>query len=182
MCIPCTVLHVLYCLILCPDYTVTLQTLELARIAEEEEEEAARKPSTTGSRTVEEAPQQCWDCESVLSLRSNLDNHPGTISEQSNRRYRPASGKIKLAAKTGEHWSQHRQTCLCGEPSSARQQTSVVNVAGTSRGVLPACPSAKLLTCLIDSIADTTLSVGCKATIDSLEWSDLPVQCVDFAG
>ncbi|KAL3156668.1 Protein ltv1 [Trebouxia sp. C0009 RCD-2024] len=83
------------------DRAAVAKTLELARIAEEEEEEAARKPSTTGSRTVEEAPQQCWDCESVLSLRSNLDNHPGTISEQSNRRYRPASGKIKLAAKTG---------------------------------------------------------------------------------
>ena len=35
-------------------------------------------------------------------MRSSLDNHPGTISEQSSRRYKPASGKIKLAAKTGE--------------------------------------------------------------------------------
>ena len=86
----------------CPDRTTTLQTRELLRIAEEEEEEAAAKPSTVGSRFAHDTPQQQWDCESVLSLRSNLDNHPGTISEQSSRRYKPASGKIKLAAKTGE--------------------------------------------------------------------------------
>ena len=80
----------------------TLQTRELLRIAEEEEEQAPAKPSTSGTRLVDEAPEARWDCESVLSLRSNLDNHPGTISEQSSRRYRPASGKIKLAAKTGQ--------------------------------------------------------------------------------
>ena len=79
-----------------------LQTRELLRIAEEEEEEAAAKPSAVGNRIANDSPQQQWDCESVLSLRSNLDNHPGTISEQSSRRYKPASGKIKLAAKTGE--------------------------------------------------------------------------------
>lgn len=79
-----------------------LQTRELLRIAEEEEEEeAAAKPSAVGSRFAVDTPQQQWDCESVLSLRSNLDNHPGTISEQSSRRYKPANGKIKLAAKTG---------------------------------------------------------------------------------
>ena len=102
----------------CPDCTVTqstttLQTRELLRIAEEEEEEAAAKPSAVGSRIANDTPQQQWDCESVLSLRSNLDNHPGTISEQSSRRYKPASGKIKLAAKTGEQrthaafWNAH---------------------------------------------------------------------------
>lgn len=85
---------------------MTLQTRELVRIAEEEEEEAAARPSALGSRPAEEAPQQQWDCESVLSLRSNLDNHPGTISEQSSRRYKPASGRIKLATKTGKHQQQ----------------------------------------------------------------------------
>ena len=79
-----------------------LQTRELLRRAEEEEaKQSAEQPSTSGSRLVSETPQERWDCESVLSLRSNLDNHPGTISEQSNRRYKPTSGKIKLAAKTG---------------------------------------------------------------------------------
>ena len=51
---------------------------------------------------IDEGPEAKWDCESVLSLRSNLDNHPGVISEQSSRRYKPASGRIKLAAKTGQ--------------------------------------------------------------------------------
>lgn len=78
-----------------------LQTRALLRIAEEEEEQAATRPSAVGS-IVDDTPQQQWDCESVLSLRSNLDNHPGTISEQSSRRYKPASGRIKLAAKTGK--------------------------------------------------------------------------------
>lgn len=79
-----------------------MQTKELLRIAEEEEE-APAKPSTSGTRIIDDAPEQRWDCESVLSLRSNLDNHPGVISEQPNRRYRSAGGKIRLAAKTGQH-------------------------------------------------------------------------------
>eukprot|EP00951_Prasinocladus_malaysianus_P007938 scaffold57176_cov43-Prasinocladus_malaysianus.AAC.2 len=33
-----------------------------------------------------------WDCESVLSLRSNLDNHPGRIDEP-RRKTRPTAGK-----------------------------------------------------------------------------------------
>ena len=72
------------------------------QIAEEEEAQAAARPSMLRPYVNDETPQQRWDCESVLSMRSNLDNHPGTISEQSNRRYKPANGKIKLAAKTGE--------------------------------------------------------------------------------
>ena len=90
------------CHIMCDDPSC-MQTKELLRIAEEEEEQAPAKPSTLGSRVVDDGPEQRWDCESVLSLRSNLDNHPGVISEQSSRRYKPASGKIKLAAKTGEN-------------------------------------------------------------------------------
>lgn len=82
------------------DRAAVVKTKELLRIAEEEEE-APAKPSTSGTRIIDDAPEQRWDCESVLSLRSNLDNHPGVISEQSNRRYRSAGGKIRLAAKTG---------------------------------------------------------------------------------
>ncbi|KAL0054064.1 hypothetical protein WJX82_003186 [Trebouxia sp. C0006] len=82
------------------DRAAVIKTKELLRIAEEEEE-APAKPSTSGTRIIDDAPEQRWDCESVLSMRSNLDNHPGVISEQSNRRYRSAGGKIRLAAKTG---------------------------------------------------------------------------------
>lgn len=35
-----------------------------------------------------------WDAETVLSLRSNLDNHPGTLDA-------PRRGKIRLSSKTG---------------------------------------------------------------------------------
>ncbi|DBA99090.1 hypothetical protein WJX77_009113 [Trebouxia sp. C0004] len=82
------------------DRAAVIKTKELSRIAEEEEE-APAKPSTSATRIIDDTPEQRWDCESVLSLRSNLDNHPGVISEQSNRRYRSAGGKIRLAAKTG---------------------------------------------------------------------------------
>lgn len=112
-----------------------LQTRALLRIAEEEEEQAATRPSAVGSRIVDDTPQQQWDCESVLSLRSNLDNHPGTISEQSSRRYKPASGRIKLAAKTGEqhkcdalfdgrevHASAHTQLCESWQAVSNTRQ------------------------------------------------------------
>ena len=72
------------------------------QLAEAEEQQAAERPSTSGKHTIDDMPEQRWDCESVLSLRSNLDNHPGTILEQPRRRYQPAQGKIKLAAKTGQ--------------------------------------------------------------------------------
>ena len=55
------------------------------------------------------AQQQQWDCESVLSLTSNLDNHPGLLREPGpprNARRRqqiavPAEELIKLSEKTG---------------------------------------------------------------------------------
>ena len=97
-----------------------MQTKELLRIAEEEEE-APAKPSTSGTRITDDAPEQRWDCESVLSLRSNLDNHPGVISEQSNRRYRSAGGKIRLAAKTGQHQRSVLAKCDPHGPSSRRE-------------------------------------------------------------
>jgi protein LTV1 len=51
-------------------------------------------------RHFDDDPQERWDCESVLSLRSNLENHPGKISEP-NRRGKPGGAKIHLSAKTG---------------------------------------------------------------------------------
>lgn len=38
---------------------------------------------------VEMAPEERWDCETVLSLRSNLYNHPATITEPPGRRGPP---------------------------------------------------------------------------------------------
>lgn len=42
-----------------------------------------------------------WDCESVLSLRSNLDNHPGRIVEPQKRTGGKGGAKITLSHKTG---------------------------------------------------------------------------------
>ena len=80
-----------------------LQTKALLRIAEEEEQDEPAKLSSSNPRFAHDDAQQRWDCESVLSMRSNLDNHPGSICEPSARKYRPQSGKIKLAAKTGQY-------------------------------------------------------------------------------
>jgi len=41
------------------------------------------------TRHFDDEPQERWDCESVLSLRSNMENHPGKISEP--RRAKPAA-------------------------------------------------------------------------------------------
>ncbi len=114
-----------------------MQTKELLRIAEEEEE-APAKPSTSGTRIIDDAPEQRWDCESVLSLRSNLDNHPGVISEQPNRRYRSAGGKIRLAAKTGQHQRSILAKCKPHGPA---------NDGESDRGRMCVCCMA-LLTCV----------------------------------
>ena len=63
-------------------------------------EHGPAQPSTSG-HVRDDEPQQRWDCESILSTRSKLDNHPGSIPEPSSRKYKPLSGKIRLAAKTG---------------------------------------------------------------------------------
>jgi hypothetical protein len=116
---------------------IAMQTKELLRIAEEEEE-APAKPSISGTRIIDDAPEQRWDCESVLSLRSNLDNHPGVISEQSNRRYRSAGGKIRLAAKTGQHQRHVLVKCNPHGPESNGEP---------DRGLTCGCFMA-LLTCM----------------------------------
>jgi len=45
---------------------------------------------------VSDRQRERWDCESVLSLRSNLDNHPGKIVEETGR-----SRRRRRAASTG---------------------------------------------------------------------------------
>lgn len=42
-----------------------------------------------------------WDCESVLSLRSNLEHHPAKIVEPQRRTGARGGGRITLSAKTG---------------------------------------------------------------------------------
>lgn len=42
-----------------------------------------------------------WDCESVLSLRSNLENHPARIAEPQRRAGARGGEAIKLSSKTG---------------------------------------------------------------------------------
>lgn len=70
----------------------------LQRVSEAKDEEPV---STVLVHSLDPADQ--WDCESVLSLRSNLDNHPGKIVEPSNKKkYTPAMGGIiELSSKTG---------------------------------------------------------------------------------
>ena len=83
------------------------QAREMLRAAEEAESRGA--PEAT--QMVSLGPhRERWDCESVLSLRSNLDNHPARISEPGHGR-KPRSGstasaaqhptRITLSAKTG---------------------------------------------------------------------------------
>ncbi|GLI61075.1 hypothetical protein VaNZ11_003340, partial [Volvox africanus] len=42
-----------------------------------------------------------WDCESILSLTSNLENHPGKIVEPQRRTGGKGGGLIRLSVKTG---------------------------------------------------------------------------------
>lgn len=53
------------------------------RLAEEEENSGSNTKiqNTSNIDLVFEKPREEWDCESILSLKSNMYNHPGTISE-----------------------------------------------------------------------------------------------------
>ena len=86
------------------------QARELVRLEEaraERREAAAdepRPPLAPFARHPLAAEEPRWDCESVLSLRSNADNHPALLGEPGRRRWRPdptASPAIRLSAKTG---------------------------------------------------------------------------------
>ena len=63
----------------------------LERAEQEDEAAAARRERVVMSVEVPYRERERWDCESVLSMRSNLDNHPGRISEPS-RLPRPRRG------------------------------------------------------------------------------------------
>ncbi|PSC71647.1 LTV1-like protein isoform A [Micractinium conductrix] len=74
---------------------------EALRRAEEEAAAAEAAAAEAGDERRERLPRpvaperERWDCESVLSLRSNLDNHPGSISEP---RYAPRRPRAASAA------------------------------------------------------------------------------------
>ncbi len=56
-------------------------------------------PDTLGTVVVDRGER--WDCESVLSLRSNLENHPGRIVEPQSRTGGKGGARIELSRKTG---------------------------------------------------------------------------------
>ncbi|KXZ50913.1 hypothetical protein GPECTOR_14g16 [Gonium pectorale] len=60
-------------------------------------DEAQAEPRST--LVLKEAER--WDCESVLSFTSNLENHPGKIVEPQRRTGGKGGGLIRLSAKTG---------------------------------------------------------------------------------
>ncbi|PRW56768.1 LTV1-like protein [Chlorella sorokiniana] len=75
-------------------------------VRQAEAEELNAEESGAASRREERVPtylqpqeRERWDCESILSLRSNLDNHPGRISEpRTARRPRAASSAAGAGA------------------------------------------------------------------------------------
>ena len=86
-----------------------MQAKEALRSAEDAERQGA--PEATQMVAVADPLRERWDCESVLSLRSNLDNHPARIAEPGHSR-KPRAGfeagpdarrpaRITLSAKTG---------------------------------------------------------------------------------
>ena len=57
-----------------------MQAKEALRKAEEAEVTGQRRDTELVIMPADHMRER-WDCESVLSLRSNLDNHPGRIAE-----------------------------------------------------------------------------------------------------
>ncbi|KAK9866558.1 hypothetical protein WJX84_006248 [Apatococcus fuscideae] len=69
-----------------------------------EDEEAGPKPGTT-SYLLEERQPEHWDCESVLTTRTNLDNHPGQISSGPGRPHsqrQPSAAYLERLARRNE--------------------------------------------------------------------------------
>ena len=109
-----------------------------------EEAERSGAPEATQMVAIG-AYRERWDCESVLSLRSNLDNHPARIAEPGHsRKPRPGSAasvsgqpsRIALSAKTGLPISDAEQAGA-GRRPGGDDGTSV----STQRG--PAAPPRK---------------------------------------
>ena len=89
----------------------------MLRQAEEAEQSGA--PEATQMVTVG-VHRERWDCESVLSLRSNLDNHPARIAEPGRGSRKPRAG---LAASVGGQPGRITLSAKTGLPISAAEQT-----------------------------------------------------------
>lgn len=96
---------------LTPEQLASLDDETVARLKAKEAyerqfaEECAQEEGSD-DRAVEaqfaEAPRERWDCESVLSLRSNGSNHPSQIAaEGSRQRRREPQDLVSLSNKTG---------------------------------------------------------------------------------
>ena len=72
------------------------------------------------------AYRERWDCDSVLSLRSNLDNHPARIAEPGHSR-KPRAGS---AASVGGQPSRITLSAKTGLPVSAAEQTGAGRRSG----------------------------------------------------
>lgn len=62
----------------------------------EEEDDSVQGKTDLESVTYFTAPREKWDIESMASLRSNLYNHPGTITEPGTRKGAASPGMIRL--------------------------------------------------------------------------------------
>ncbi len=60
--------------------------------------EAGEGPAPVPAFERHETVRDRWDCESVLSLRSNLDNHPASIMEPQSRRRQVRASLFTAAA------------------------------------------------------------------------------------
>jgi protein LTV1 len=78
------------------EVAITAARAAIRRMAEEEALGINNTVDVFELRNKEVDPTAGWDCESVLSLRSNLYNHPGTITEPGRSRKAPPSGFIRL--------------------------------------------------------------------------------------
>uniref|UniRef100_A0A061QKM3 Protein LTV1 n=1 Tax=Tetraselmis sp. GSL018 TaxID=582737 RepID=A0A061QKM3_9CHLO len=87
-----------------PEKDEEVEARELTkRLVSAYDEEGEPPAGSVETMVVEEPPVEKWDCESILSLRSNLDNHPRCISEprRGGRPFPAGREKIELSAKTG---------------------------------------------------------------------------------
>jgi len=78
------------------EVAITAARAALRRMGEEEALGINNTVDVFELRKKDVDPTAGWDCESVLSLRSNLYNHPGTITEPGRSRKAPPSGLIRL--------------------------------------------------------------------------------------
>jgi len=77
------------------DVAIRMARQAIRRAEEVEDADHKEKQRNGDSDLILEKKKEQWDCESILSLKSNLYNHPGTISEPA-RHKSPAPGTIRL--------------------------------------------------------------------------------------